>query len=457
MRAGWRTGVLVTALMYAVVLIGPGTGSAAVGSSARRGTELSGPGSVLWTSVRAGEGHAVAADPRGGLVFVTGPNGLVAYDASTGAQVWENAKGSGLRVAVRRDGHLVFVISSVHASGGADFATSAFAAATGALLWVRRYDGRANGVDRASALAVSPGGSTVFVTGSSQGTTSGRDFATVAYASATGRQLWVSRYNGNGRSDDSPAAIAVSPGGRAVFVTGGSAGRTGGAFATVAYGAVSGRSLWTRRYGQPDGLNAATSVAVSPDGRRVIVTGGSKRTGPGVAFATVAYAAGAGSPLWVRRYHAPADRNDSPGVVLASPSDGGTVVIAGDSSGSGRAYLCVAYSTVTGRTRWVSRFVEDGFATEYLGGAVLSPDGRSFYLAGYGFVIPGGEEPSQGLTVAAKVATGAQAWSQVVTTDMPDQAGGPIAVSPDGTAVYIGLQDFTATAPNDFTTVALRA
>ena len=57
----------------------------------------------------------------------------------------------------------------------------------------------------------------------------------------------------------------------------------------------------------------------------------------------------------------------------------------------------------------------------------------------------------------AKVATGAQSWSRVVTTDLPDQAGGPVAVSPDSSTVYIGLEDFTATAAHDFTTVALRA
>jgi len=143
-------------------------------------------------------------------------------------------------MAVAPDGRIVFVIEPLGTGGGSDFLTSAFDAATGNRVWARRYSGCANGVDIPVALAVSPGGRAVFVTGASKGRTSGFDYATVAYAAATGRRLWVSRYDGPGRSTDSPAAIAVSPRGGAVFVTGTSAFD----LATVAYAAASGARLW---------------------------------------------------------------------------------------------------------------------------------------------------------------------------------------------------------------------
>jgi hypothetical protein len=41
--------------------------------------------------------------------------------------------------------------------------------------WVQRYNGPGSGLDGSRAIAVSLNGSTLFVTGASTGTTSGRD------------------------------------------------------------------------------------------------------------------------------------------------------------------------------------------------------------------------------------------------------------------------------------------
>jgi outer membrane protein assembly factor BamB len=155
---------------------------------------------------------------------------------------------------------------------------------------------------------------------------------------------------------------------------------------------ATGATLWTKRYDNAHELDGASSVAVSPDGRRVFVTGGSRGRKFGADFATVAYAAATGAPLWARRYHAPGDRNDTRGKVLVSPRSGGTVVVSGDSSAGGN--VSVAYSAVTGRTMWVSRFHQNGFQQEFLAADAISPDGRNFYLTGLGFVVPGGEEPA---------------------------------------------------------------
>jgi len=83
-------------------------------------------------------------------------------------------------------------------------------------------------------VTASPSGSTVFVTGYSRGATSQLDYSTVAYNAATGAQLWVRRYTGPGTSGDGASSVAVSPAGNMVFVTGQSTATVSN-FATIAY------------------------------------------------------------------------------------------------------------------------------------------------------------------------------------------------------------------------------
>ena len=107
----------------------------------------------------------------------------------------------------------------------------------GARLWGRRYNGPGNREDHAFSVAVSPVGTQVLVTGTSQGSGSGLDYATLAYSAVTGARLWVARYNGPGNRDDEAFSVAVSPGGTRVFVAGFSydGPATGYDSATVAY------------------------------------------------------------------------------------------------------------------------------------------------------------------------------------------------------------------------------
>ena len=188
-------------------------------------------------------------------------------------------------------------------------------------------------------MAVSPGGSRVFVTGYSNGPTTGDDYATIAYSAATGRRLWVRRYNGPGDTDfglhpdnstDTASSVAVSPNGQMVFVTGSSDGRTTGtsAYATVAYSAATGRQLWVARYNGPENVSGAHSVAVSPAGSTVFVTGSS--LDPTTHWATtVAYSAATGRQLWVSRYNGPANSFNA---VTVSPN-GQMVFVTGTSIG----------------------------------------------------------------------------------------------------------------------------
>jgi len=116
-------------------------------------------------------------------------------------------------------------------------------------LWVQRYNGSASPDSRAADVGVSPDGSTVFVTGKSHGPGSGLDYATVAYDSSTGTELWVQRFAGPGNAYDVAVALGVSPDGSTVYVTGTSYRSSSGLdLVTLAYDASTGAERWVARY-----------------------------------------------------------------------------------------------------------------------------------------------------------------------------------------------------------------
>jgi beta-propeller repeat-containing protein len=116
-----------------------------------------------------------------------------------------------------------------------DYATVAYSTATGTTLWTARYHGPATSAGGvAKAVAVTPDGATVVVTGDnwSASPSSQPEFATVAYAAGTGAHLWVARLGRPQTQDYSASSVAVSPDSSTAFVTG-TTGGSGGA--TVAY------------------------------------------------------------------------------------------------------------------------------------------------------------------------------------------------------------------------------
>jgi PQQ-like domain len=190
----------------------------------------------------------------------------------------------------------VFLTGSTKTGSSYALATVVYSSATGAPLWTAAYDADAYG--SAAAVAFSPDVSRVFVTGDS---TSNVNFAgnylTVGYDASTGARLWTRREIG-GDYTRGARAVGVSRDGSTVFVTG-SVNRpapTGLDYLTVAYGAVGGKRRWKALYdGDARSDDRAYALAVSPDGAHVFVTGASYPSATGSSdIATVAYPAGPG-------------------------------------------------------------------------------------------------------------------------------------------------------------------
>lgn len=308
----------------------------------------------------------------------------------------------------------------------------------GTRLWVARYDGPGDFLDVANDVGVSPDGATVFVTGLSDGPRGSggypllwADFATIAYDAATGSELWQRRYDGPAHGWDNARSLAISADGSRVFVTGGSRGEsTSQDFATIAYDASSGTPLWVARYDGPaHRMDSARSVAVTGDGTRVFVSGwsiiGQSRSRRRNVYATVAYDAITGQQLWVSR----SDLSGGVNYLWASavlPSGGAVVVTGwGHARGAPIAAETVAYDTETGRTLWAQRAggVRAGYAE------TASPDGGTVYVTGD---APGGFG-----TIAYDSATGEQKWQAIFRPPGPYADGWAITVSPDGGRVYV--------------------
>jgi uncharacterized delta-60 repeat protein len=277
--------------------------------------------------------------PTGGLLWVS------RYNAPYGSNDEAHA------IAVDSDGN-VYVTGSSNGDGtGQDYATVKYDT-LGNQKWAARYNGPGNGSDNARAIALGPSG-TVYVTGESYGGSGvGYDYATLKYNSS-GAQQWAARYNGPPNGDDGAYGIAVSAGGE-VFVTGASDGSGSGTdYATVKYNSGGGQS-WLARYNGPaNGDDSAYAIALDPWGS-VCVTGQSRGLSSVTDYATVKYDP-SGSQQWVARYNGPGNDNDGANAIVVD-SDG-NICVTGLSVGSGSDY---DYATVKydpwGSVQWTARY-----------------------------------------------------------------------------------------------------
>lgn len=214
-------------------------------------------GAVLWQSSYDATSYftSVAVSPDGSTVFVAGATWTkssswqltaVAYDAADGARLWAASTRAYTVVsavdglAVTSDGSALVVagtvVTRVHGVDLFHWHTLALDPATGATLWSRLNWGAAShtyGGARAAALALSPDGSTAYVTGYRMGASGTRQYLTTGYATATGATTLRAGYAG--LHSNEADAVAVSPDGSEVAVTGTSQGSGWALMTTVAY------------------------------------------------------------------------------------------------------------------------------------------------------------------------------------------------------------------------------
>ena len=380
---------------------------------------------------------------------------------SSAGELWVsryNGPGNGVdeakAIAVSPNGSRVFV-TGLSTASGQDYATAAYDGATGAPLWTRRYNGTGNGNDEAFSIAVSPDGSKVVVTGESLGTTSGYDYATIVYDAASGAPLWLKRYNGLGNLDDIGRSVGVSS--SRVYVTGNSdGGSIGYDYATVAYDLASGVALWERRYdGTDHGSDYAYSLAVAPNDRRVYVTGYADMGATGLDYVTQAIDAVTGVGIWGTAYNGSANSSDYGYAVAVSP-DGTKVFATGKSTetGTDHDYSTVAFNASTGAKLWFRRYDGPTNGHDEAASLVVSPGSNRVFVTGYSY----GGSSNDYATIAYDAATGAQIWARRYNglSNGSDLAY-DVAVTPDGVYAYVTGYAASGASGDDYATVAYLA
>ena len=387
--------------------------------------------------------------------------GKVLPAASPGTQVWVRLFGPGgenggaASVAASPNGKTAYVTGYFTAAGGTEeYATIAYSTVTGSQVWSKTYTGPGaiDGIpNRAVSVAVSPDGKTVYVTGKSGSATYGdwTSYATVAYSAATGAQLWAMRYGVPGDYASAPVTVAVSPNGKMVYVTGDSDNSStagGGAdYATVAYNAATGAQVWVQRFNGELTYGGAASMAVNPNGSTVYVTGNTGTGGgSGTAYATIAYNAVTGAQQWIKHYSG-GEYGDGGAAVAVSPN-GKTIIVTGSvDEGGTTEYATIAYSAATGAQVWASRYGTPG--TDYARAVAVSPNGNTVLVTGMISGAAGTDGAQEYATIAYNAATGAQVWVRAYDGDEfggnGDQAYA-VAVSPDGKTVYVTGTTFAA-------------
>lgn len=371
--------------------------------------------------------NAMAVDSSGN-VYVTGRSdyglGLdpisdyatIKYDNS-GTQQWvalydgpDQVQDVARAIAIDPAGNVYIAGESDGPGTSFDFATIKHDG-NGNEVWVRRYNGPGNFNDSAAAVVIDPEGN-VLITGSSTGSGTGMDFATIKYKPAL--QEWVALaiapYQDVG--SNSPKDLAVDSSGN-VYVTGSLGGMYAEDYATIKYNA-SGSQQWMAIFdGAGNYLDQGRALALDSSGN-VYVTGIAWDWDPDDDFGTIKYDAG-GNEQWVRLYNGTGNANDVAEDMAVDSS--GNVYVTGSSEGYGTGgdFATVKYAS-DGTPQWEARYDSPGHGSE---GATAIAVGSS----GHVFVTGKGIEG----IVTVKYAASDGSEAQVATHD----GGGANAMAMD--------------------------
>ena len=269
------------------------------------------------------------------------------------AQIWNGANNldeeSG-EVITDNNGNIYVTGSTVTSGMDYNYITLKYNS-SGVLQWAKQYNNPINSGDRAMLIACD--GINIYVTGTSTAQTTGTDFLTIKY-SPGGDSLWTARFSGTVNINEIPYGFKADLNGN-VYVTGMTQGISSGVdYITIKYN-TNGTELWQARYTSPGAAqDIPEDLAIDGSGN-VYVTGRTRVNSSYNDFGTVKYNSN-GVQQWVAIYDNAPESRDDYGYELAVDNSG-NVYVTGNSQASGtdRDALTIKYNS-SGIQQWVARY-----------------------------------------------------------------------------------------------------
>jgi Beta-propeller repeat len=344
-------------------------------------------------------GNALDVDDQGN-VYITGYTETyfigtdfvtIKYDID-GNQIWCNYYDGtgiidydrGMDIVVDANRNTYVTGESIEFLNYYDYRTIKYDSA-GAIAWSVRYDGTGYYIypDRARAIALGPNGD-VHVAGYSWDRE--YDYATVKYDSATGNQIWATRYDHTDHREDIALDIAVDALGN-VYVTGQSESVTSRHDLTTVKYDADGQEQWIRRFNGSDNHHDRGAAVHVDDAGFIYVAGTSRNASSGDDYTTIKYSTD-GAEQWVEYYDYGGEDRVTDMVVTGA----GEVYVVGYSEGPGtdNDYAVVTYDA-DGHEQWTARYTSHG-SNDDRASAVAVDDLGFVFVTGYAQVQGAGND-----------------------------------------------------------------
>ncbi|RPI16335.1 MAG: T9SS C-terminal target domain-containing protein [Ignavibacteriae bacterium] len=290
------------------------------------------------------------------------------------------------------------------------------------LQWQAVYNGPADSTDLAQKILLDPTGN-VIVTGSSVGTGTTYDFATIKYNQA-GVQQWAARYNGPANGKDYGISGAIDGSGN-IYVCGNSFTNNVMDICLIKYNNSNGTGMWNSRY---PAASVTGYYSLTADNNGNCYIAGVQNSN----LIVIKYNT-SGAQQWVATYNGPANGYDEGRQILVDAA--GNVYAAGISDGGSTQddIVLIKYNS-SGVQQWATRFNISAFNKDDSPTALKMDEQGNLYISGYSYNNNTNSQPV--LLVCKFNSSGVLQWSQTISSQISFAMGNDMAID-DFNSVYI--------------------